>query len=162
MTIPDPTLAEELALSRAFEIDRGLLESLPRLPVLRRVKLDSSIAVDDSVVEAIARVPLLRELDLAYTGITDASLGHLAGHRRLKSLRLTWCTQITDEGLRALSRTPLRELDLAFTRITDAGLLHLVGMRSLERLDLTGCRVSSAAIARLPAGTQIVLGDHLG
>jgi len=161
MTVPgDELLAEALEFSGSFELDPDLIERLRNLPILRTVRLDRCLAVDDEVVEMVAKVPRLRELDLAYTSITDKSLEHLAGHGRLKSLRLTWCTQITDAGLLHLRRIPLRTLDLAFTNITDAGLQNLHAVRSLEELNLSNCpRVTPRGLSRLPAGLKLILAE---
>ena len=85
-------------------------------------------------------------VDLSRTGVTDASLAHLAGLTELKSLVLS----TTIPGLRTS------------TRVTDAGLAHLAGLTVLETLGLTARAITDTGLAHLtelPALEQLYLED---
>lgn len=89
-------------------------------------------------------------IDCARKPISDAHLRSLLGETPdLKWLILTE-TDITDDGLRALSRVPeLWALTLADTRVGDPGLQHLVGLRNLQYLSLEGTKITDDGLRHL-------------
>ena len=64
----------------------------------------------------------------------------------ITSLDLTYCDQLSDDGLRSLDcLTVLTSLDLSFCdQVTDEGLPSLAGLTALTSLDLNGCEQVSA------------------
>jgi hypothetical protein len=83
-------------------------------------------------------------------GLTDEGLEILAQLPALKSLSLSSCRQLTDEGLQPLaSNRTISHINLA-EQFTDAGLKHLAKMPQLEMLiGIMGEGVTDAGIASL-------------
>ena len=74
-------------------------------------------------MKELAGLTELRLLDLSHAKISDAGLRHLAGLRRLQSLRLYDVANVTDAGLAHLKGlTDLRELNLGITSVTGEGM----------------------------------------
>ena len=85
------------------------------------------------------------------TDITDDELINLMSLSKLSKLDLSYCRNITDEGLRQMAKLAnLKELSLVCTKITDAGLKYLMSCKSLSELDLAGCKnISSKGLESL-------------
>jgi Leucine Rich repeat len=92
--------------------------------------------------------------------ITDVGLKHLSTLRSLTQLNLYNCYQITDVGLQHLSTLhSLMLLDLGWCgRITDVGLQHLSTLVSLTQLDLVGCFRITESQRKSPS---ILIANHL-
>jgi F-box/leucine-rich repeat protein 14 len=71
------------------------------------------------------------------------------------SLNLSWCPELTDEALRALSNLPaLTTLHLRGIKVTDAGVLALSSLPALTSLDLRYCNnVTAAGVQALRSTT---------
>jgi hypothetical protein len=88
---------------------------------------------------------------------TDQAVGMLV--RRfpaVTSVNLVCCSNVTDEGLRAVSSLPaLTSLDLAnCTKVTDEGLRAVRSLAALTFLDLAGCdKVTAAGVQALRSTT---------
>lgn len=98
-------------------------------------------ALDLSCCETEVEVTGLGALRLG-SALADASLGHLAGLRRLEELTLRGCTRLEGPGLALLMHLPmLRTLDLAgCTGLTDIGLqAGLAALPQLTSVRLLGC-----------------------
>ena len=101
-----------------------------------------------------------KALDLSLLGIRDSDLEQLAsetGVKRLASLRLSKCKQVTDAGLNALAGACPSLASLVLYRcdeITDAGVKALAaGCRSLESLRVFFCeKVTDAGVKALADG----------
>ena len=93
-------------------------------------------------------------LDLSNSKITDDDLARIVKEykngRKLTSLNLSNCTNITDAGLAHLAELPLTQLNLSgCENITDAGLAHLTGL-PLTQLNLSECEnITDAGLAHL-------------
>ena len=101
----------------------------------------------------------IEALDLSDAGkwLTDASLGALGSLATLRTVRLTGCRFIGDEGLTFLGSVPIETLDVSWTEVGDAGLSSSVSRcTSLTSLNLTGLgRVSDHGISALLALTRL-------
>jgi len=82
-------------------------------------------------------------------GTDDASLMHLAKHKRLKALSL-YRTHVTEKGLEALRECPaLKDLQIRYTRITDQGLKRLGEIASLRSLEIRYSGLTDRGITKL-------------
>jgi hypothetical protein len=90
-----------------------------------------------SVYHKLSRLGHLQSFT-CYVPVCDADLVQLARSPSLKNVRLEVpCPELTDDGLRDLSRVgPLESLSIAYAPITDAGLAHLRDSRRLTSLAL--------------------------
>jgi len=103
----------------------------------------------DDDIPALSHLPLLEDLDfeggwkVLAAPITDKGLVNLAALdlHRLGYLKLGYCTNVTDQGLRHIAEIPsVTWLSLEVCpRVTDAGLASLLTMTNLTGLDLRGC-----------------------
>ena len=88
-------------------------------------------------------------LNLENTNVTDASLVHLTGLKKLTRLVLE-NTGVTDTGLSHVSKlTSLHGLNLEETDVTDAGLPKLENLSLLQELSLNNTRVSDDGLPYL-------------
>ena len=68
----------------------------------------------------------------------------------LRSLKLAWCTCITDAAIAHLSKLQgLVELDLQLTSITSEACKILSKLTSLKKLDLSACSIGSSGLIHL-------------
>ncbi|OXU17208.1 hypothetical protein TSAR_005814, partial [Trichomalopsis sarcophagae] len=85
-------------------------------------------------------------------GINSDAGGNLA----LEHLGLQDVQRLTDEGLRSISlglATSLKSINLSFcVQITDNGMKHIAKITSLRELDLRNCDISESAMANLAEG----------
>ena len=111
--------------------------------------------VNDENVAQLSDLKKLKVIDLSYTNVTGASLGHLSKISGLLSIRLTGC-DVRDDHLVALRKMPsLAMLYLERTKVTDIGLRHIRGLDNLILLDLQSCNVSDNGLASLGDFPQI-------
>jgi hypothetical protein len=97
----------------------------------------------------------------ARPGLNGASLKHIEGLSRLRSLRFEHDFPLTDadlihlRGLTGLQRLEFWDSYPGRKRITDAGLAHLAGLVDLRYLYLSGQPVTSAGLAHLRGMTRL-------
>jgi hypothetical protein len=92
----------------------------------------------------------LQHLDLRETGIGDDSLRPVRALRKLKTLNLRGCANLTSAGLAHLrDLMELTALDLSGNAITDVGLKELATMKQLQKLGLQGTQVTEAGVKLL-------------
>lgn len=150
---------KKINLSFCVSIGETGLKSLANLASLEDINLRSCDNIGDMGIsqylsEATSK---LEKLDVSFcSGVTDATLRHLAGSNiaaSLQSLALTTCA-ITDDGLTKVAKklTKLRELQTGqCVNISDLSL-EAIGqnMKELTLIDLYGClRLSEAALKKL-------------
>ena len=106
--------------------------------------------VGDEQISALAQLRELEVLDLPLaTGVTDAGLKALAGHPKLRLVRLR-APLVTDAGLIAFTQLPeLRWLHLIEVPLTDAGLDVFRQLPKLESLYLDGDRATDDGLSAL-------------
>ncbi len=95
-------------------------------------------AGEDADIENLKDLPKLSFLQLQYARITDAALSRFRQLPALSRLSLTYCPELTDEGLRHLHELKqLTSLDLASNKgLTADGIKELTAA-------LPGCRIES-------------------
>lgn len=96
---------------------------------------------------------LLQSIDASGLAITSNGLEHLNGLMFLKSLSLSKCKYLSDEGmihLQHVHRTLLC-LDLSFcTALSHTGLIkHLTSLQRLEKLNITGTATTDETLPLL-------------
>ena len=101
---------------------------------------------DIGVAHLVSRCRGIKCLDLSYEQVTDISVRKVGEElRSIQELSLTWCVQITDQGLKMLAANAnvktLKSLNLsACRRITDAGVLAVAqALVKLKYLNLFYC-----------------------
>lgn len=110
-------------------------------------------------VTCAAMYPFIRSvwrietLDLSDSGkwINDSSLGALQYVPSLRSVRLTACRFISDDGLAFVASLPLLTLDVSWTNASDTAIAsHVAHCTSLTSLNLTGdAAVTDRGVASL-------------
>ena len=103
--------------------------------------------------EPLLHLPKLTQLEIDHHG-TDSQLLHVASLRNLTELHLAEGTDVTDQGLAFLAKSPsLQGLSIGnkAQQITDAGLEHLQTLKTLRRSQLSGTKVTPAGIAKFKA-----------
>jgi hypothetical protein len=82
--------------------------------------------------------------------MTDAMLEEASRHENITTLKLGGSRNVSDAGLRFLSRLPrLRHLDVRGTAVTDRGLEVLRALRELQTFSLAWTNVTDAGVAHL-------------
>lgn len=97
---------------------------------------------DEQLTSLIKAYPNLQVLNLSFCKqISDEGLASLAQLQNLQTLNLSMCNKITDQGLAYLAQLKnLQILNLAAcTQITDQGLVSLTQLQKLKTLGLSGC-----------------------
>ena len=115
------------------------LDSFPKLASLNLS--NTLFGQQEEDWENLKNLEYLSSLDLSYTQITNKGLEHLKTFKSrtsLKSLNLTRCRQITDEGLKSVgSLENLASLNLQKCgKIIGSGLQYLKGLKSFTFLNL--------------------------
>ncbi len=110
-------------------------------------RLECPFKMTDELLEHCSKLPRLVAINANFSGVSDAGLAHLKGHKRLKELLLSQ-TSITDTGLAHLATiATLEKLDLEETKITDAGLTHLYALEMLKQVALRKTAVTEKGVA---------------
>lgn len=145
-----PSLRQLIAaeLCRTWYAGRSLASLPPELAKLVWTELKAQQSQQGAPVSCAAMYPFVRDvwrvelLDLSDSGkwITDVSLQALGYVTTLRSLRLTACRFVTDDGLGFLSRLQLDTLDVSWTLVSDVGMGAVAQCPSLTSLNLTGLR----------------------
>ena len=106
---------------------------------LTELDLSGSDYIDEEIFGHLKRLGQLRKLNLKFTRITDADLGHISNLTELTELDISQnIYNITDSGLKhVMNLTRLTKLNVSDTSITDAGIEYLVHLGNLKLLDLT-------------------------
>jgi formylglycine-generating enzyme required for sulfatase activity/Leucine-rich repeat (LRR) protein len=100
----------------------------------------------------------LQHLDLRETGIGDDSMRPVRALRKLKTLNLRGCANLTSAGLAHLrDLMELEYLNLGLTRITD--LKDIAGLKKLENLGFQGAQVTDEGVKNLAGLTGLVALD---
>ena len=128
------------------------LIGLPPLEKLTFLSLDDTVGITDKGIEHIARHRNLEQLFLSYTGLTDAGMKHV---QSLKSLRRAWFegTKITDASMAGFRLMPnIQEIGIAFTEVSTDGLMELADIRNLTKVGVKGCNnITAEGIRRFKA-----------
>jgi hypothetical protein len=119
------------------------------------VRVDFLTGVSKCNDESVAGLAPIKDnithIDLARTGITDASLKTIATFPRLTHVDLRK-TKVTDQGLGALTACKnLNYINLFGTEVSDAGLASLASIKSLRNVYVFETKVTDAGVAKLKA-----------
>jgi len=159
-SLPQLARLAVIALCRDWLTTRASLHGLPTAlsktvwkevrAVLKRHERPVSCADMFPFIRSCWRV---ESIDLSDAGkwITNESLNALAHVASLRSVRLTACRFISDEGLGFVAELPLTTLDLSWTEVGDAGLgASVAPCATLTSLNLTGLqRLSDRGVSSL-------------
>jgi hypothetical protein len=104
--------------------------------------------VTDAQLRPLRRLTTVEDLCLFLSHITNQGLKTVAKLTALRTLYLSACYGIDDEGLRHLPTT-LSTLRLAVTPVTDNGLQHLKRMTRLQSLTLNSTNITDAGLAHV-------------
>jgi hypothetical protein len=131
------------------DLNDGWLTELPAMDRLTFLSLDESEGITDTGIAHIAKHRNLQSLFLSYTKLTDEGLAKV---QTIKTLKRVWLekTQITDAGMEGFRQIPnIEEIGIAYTAVTDEGLLRLGDISSLKKVGIKGCEnISIEAIRR--------------
>uniref|UniRef100_A0A3Q0SV66 Si:ch73-173p19.1 n=1 Tax=Amphilophus citrinellus TaxID=61819 RepID=A0A3Q0SV66_AMPCI len=167
-----PSCLSQLSLNQTAVTEATLAVLPTSVPQLRLLSIKQTKVKD---VTALAAMSSLQTLNLDGTGVTEASLEHLATHPALTSLSLGGISvvdgnhalqiislklshitlpgrhSVTDSGLSFLSRlTLLSELDLTdYTQVTDQGVSQLSTLTRLKKLSLSNTQVTDVGLSSL-------------
>lgn len=129
---------EHIDADRADLGDDWLI-GLPPLDKLTFLSLDDTEGITDAGIEHIAKHRNLEHVFLSYTQLTDVGMKHI---QSLKSLRRAWFegTNITDASMAGFRLMPnIQEIGIAFTAVTTDGLMELADIRNLKKVGAKGC-----------------------
>ncbi|KAK6941966.1 Leucine-rich repeat, partial [Dillenia turbinata] len=137
---------ESLNLTRCVKLtDGGLQQIFVKCFSLQSLNLYALSSFSDEVYKSILLLTNIRFLDLCGAqNLSDEGLSMIAKCKKILSLNLTWCVQVTDAGVIAIAQgcTSLEFLSLfGIVGVTDKSLEALSRFCSstLTTLDVNGC-----------------------
>ena len=99
---------------------------------LTELRLDESL-ISDAGLNNLHHVPNLIHLDLSHSNVSDEGLTFLKSIRRMRTLYLSGCQGITDQGAERLAElSSLESLNVKETQLTKAGVIKLGFLRRLR------------------------------
>ena len=150
-TTAAPSSIRDLGLQDCQKLtDDALKFASVGMPELRRINLSFCSSVTDTGLKSLARLPKMDDLNVrSCENVSDIGIGFLSGEEspasaRLRSLDASFCTNVSDAGLRHISAglPALRSLSMTTCAVTDQGLERLAGGKagaSLEELNVGQC-----------------------
>ena len=128
-------------------IENDSLDLLAKLG-LNRIDLTRT-NFDDQGAAKLAKCTSLVEIYAHQTSLGDEGLSKLAELNNLKSLQLASTPNITNQGLKVLTKTHVDNLDLSEDKIDDGGMVYLSQMDKLARVDLCKTKITPAGLKEL-------------
>ena len=152
--VDGPSLEQLSELTRLSTMELDLTDAM--FPPLRKAgllhTLPYAFAKDDIDAHSDDEIETLNLNGFYGIEISDASLPEFASLPNLKTLTLIGSSDVTDDGLAALSQYPeLRTLNLEETKVTDGGLKRLAAVEKLSELVLDQTAVTDPGLERLVA-----------
>lgn len=150
MTVP----LKGLVLSSS-EVSGAGLEKISQHPHLRTLNIYNCKNIDDRALHWIARMPTLESLMLRNAPVTDVGvkqfISDVAVRGQLKSFRLTYCPQVTNEALQQVHQIPsLETLALDHNpKLTGELLVPIAKISTLKQLDLDEIPLSEDQLPNL-------------
>ncbi|MDR3183599.1 MAG: hypothetical protein LBT89_11910 [Planctomycetaceae bacterium] len=115
--------------------------------VIKQLKFDNTWTTDSDLVKIVANNPELVELTLGHTKITDAGLAPLKKLTKLRKLRISNNTAITDKAAETLAEMPsLQDIDVSQTSFGNKGLAQLRTLPNLKRLNLYTTAITDSGL----------------
>ena len=125
------------------------IEALGSCARLRELTMLSSVMTDEGLA-SLSRDHLIMRLYCFKPKITDAGVKHLAKLKSLKRLELLRVPGLTDATLGSLAGlAELEEINLSGASLTGSGLVHLTGLKQLESLEIPSTALDDAGLANL-------------
>ena len=155
------TVDKELPHLKALSVnatrvtDSGLKEFTGKCANLQYVAVGGSqFSLSEVGLKAIAlNCPKLRIVDFSYTyGVTDGTVQLLAEKcLDLENLILTCCSQVSDEGVKAIAAKSLslKGIDLEGTRVTSIGIMAILNLSKLDWINRDGLPISKSEIHQI-------------
>ena len=126
-------------------LDEDKLMYLNRLGKLRKLNLEYT-ELTDALLGHLSNLRELIELNISYNDITDLGLRHVSNLTKLTNLNIS-VNEITDTGIEYLGHlVNLKVMDISITDITDAGIEYLVHLVNLKVLHLTDTKVNWSSL----------------
>lgn len=149
--IGQQTLLGHIDADRADLNDDWLIE-LPAMDRLTFLSLDETEGITDAGIVHIARHKNIEHLFLSYTHLTDEGLKAI---QTIRTLKRVWMekTKISDAGMEGFRQIPgIEEIGIAYTEVTNEGLMRLSDISSLKKVGVKGCsNITPDAIRRFRA-----------
>jgi Leucine-rich repeat (LRR) protein len=137
------------------EMDDFGLISIAQMTNIRRLDL-SRTHVTDAGVCLLTSLENLSLLYLPYTRISDASLQALSRMTTLRSLKISFCFDVTNNGVFCLQGlTNLTSLDLGSPNITNQSIAYLTNLKCLRTLTLWETKITDSAIQALSVLSEL-------
>jgi hypothetical protein len=145
-----PEVSRTIAASREWDAIIHLLATNPS------ARLHAQGQMTDAVLADVVRIETITALDLGGSKeLTDEGVRHLSRLPALKHLDMSG-TSISDRGLQVLrGLAALETLSLAGTHITDEGLAHLAHCHELRQINLSWTRTGDGAIRALAGKARL-------
>lgn len=139
------------------------LIALPGMERLTFLSLDDTEGITDAGIAHIAKHRNIKDLFLSYTKLSDEGLKKI---QSIKSLKRIWMegTQITDASMEGFRIMPsIAEIGVAYTTVTNEGLMRLVDISTLRKVGIKGCdNITADAVKRFRAQRpEVVVETHL-
>lgn len=153
-TIQNLLSLEDLDLFGCKSITDDAMKTLLILPTLKKLNLSYCSKITALGLEYLQGLSSLRDLNVShnYKSITNFCLQKISEMKELNHLNLTWCTEITDEGLK-LVISNLKELQYlslyGCIHITDHGLSDVRSLRKLSIILLSHCQITEDTLQTL-------------
>jgi internalin A len=156
-----------LAPCRADESRDAALAAVTRLGGRVEVNVDSIakpiIAIqlqetktEDGDLAKLQSFRNLERLNLSKTRVTNAGLPHVARFTRLRTLKLSNLSDVTDDGLVHLQALKqLERIDLQGTGVNGAGFVHLAVLPNLRAIYLSTDRITDESMKHLEKITTL-------
>ncbi len=138
---------EEIDADRA-DLGDDWLAGLPPMENLIFLSLDESEHITDAGIRHIAKHRNIRSLFLSYTQLTDEGMKEL---QSLQHLKRFWFegTKVTNASMAGFRTMPnIGEVGLAYTEVSSEGFMQLNGIRTLTKVGIRGCKNISVDAAR--------------
>ncbi|GAB6023523.1 F-box/LRR-repeat protein 14 [Chamberlinius hualienensis] len=128
---------------------------------------DCQKLTDDALRNASLGLHNLKSINLSFcASITDNGLKYIAKLGKLDELNLRSCDNVTDMGMASLAEggSTITKLDVSFCdKIGDQALLHISqGLFNLKSLSLSACQISDEGISRIARNLLELDTLHIG
>jgi len=101
---------------------------------------------DEGISQIFQKMTNLVAINLGGLKISNDTLENLAYLKKLNTLMISFCSQVTHEGFKYLNFVPSLKSLIVRTVMDDAGLQQITGCRSLELLTLGSCNITDKGV----------------
>lgn len=155
-----PKLTTANISSNLHHVTPRAIGELQHAQQLRTLMLRDA-GIGDAHLAAIGTLGQLHVLGIPGNPITDDGLAHLTRLKQLRTLHISFCGELGDEGLKHIAKLPrLEQLSAQGTQITDAGLPYLHTMPYLRDVSVLGSKHTREGLRELrkalPSGGGVI------